>query len=298
MKEMNFRDLSRIWLKYKGLTVKRTSLMQYERIVTKYLDCYLGDISLDVLDIHHLLNCIESIKKDLSVKSLQDIIVVLKSILKYGNSLGLCCIPLEMLPCIKIKKKEIEIFYDYELKIIENYLIVNRTEKNLGIMICLHTGMRLGEICALEWNDIYLLNQKIFIHKTIHRISENGKSYTVVGLPKTDTSIRSIPINKDLLKILLSYQNKKGYIITGTEHYLDPRSYQYYFQKVLNDLNIKTHKFHTLRHTFATRCVQCQMDIKSLSEILGHSSVSITLSTYVHTSFDMKKEEMNKFKLV
>lgn len=297
MKEMNFHDLCCIWLKYKSLTVKKTSLMQYDRIVSKYLEPILGSVNLEVLNIYQLLDCIETTKKDLTVKSVQDIIVVLKSILKYGNSMGLCSISLEMLPSMKLKKKEIEIFHFYELKQIEKYLINNINEKNLGIIICLHTGMRLGEICALEWSDVDLINKKIFIHKTIQRIRENGKSYTVVGLPKTDSSIRTIPIHEDLLKILFSYQYNEGYILTGTDHYLDPRSYQYYFQKVLRHLNIKAYKFHTLRHTFATRCVQCQVDIKSLSEILGHSNVSITLNTYVHSSFEMKKEEMKKFKL-
>ena len=106
-----------------------------------------------------------------------------------------------------------------------------------------------------------------------------------------------IPINPILLQFLNQSKKESGYILTGNEKYLDPRSYQYYFKKILKELNIQDYKFHVLRHTFATKCVQCQIDVKSLSEILGHSSVTITLNTYVHSSFEMKKTEMVKYKL-
>ena len=150
---------------------------------------------------------------------------------------------------------------------------------------------------ALKWEDIDLKNQKISVNKTIQRINDNGKSYTIIGAPKTKYSYRVIPINPILLQFLNQSKKEKGFILTGNEKYLDPRSYQYYFKKILKELNIQDYRFHVLRHTFATKCVQCQIDVKSLSEILGHSSVTITLNTYVHSSFEMKKTEMVKYKL-
>lgn len=298
MQDITFRNLCMIWLKYKSSTIKQTSAMQYHRIITKYFDVYLGDILLKKITVYDILNFIDQIKKDLSSKSLQDIMVVLKSILRYGHILGYCYLPIEVLPCIKSPKKEISILTFTELQMIKNYMVETLNHKNIGILICLYTGIRLGEICALKWEDIDFQSQKISIQKSVHRISENGKSYTMIELPKTAYSIRNIPIHSYLLNILYLCQYRDGYILTGTEKYLDPRSYQYYFQKILNHLGIKKYRFHTLRHTFATRCVQCQMDIKSLSEILGHSSVSITLDTYVHSSFEMKRLEMNKLKFI
>ena len=262
---MMFRELSMIWLEYKSYTIKKTSLMQYKRIVTNYLNVYLGEMNVYCFSIQDILKCIENMKCHLSNKTLQDNIVILKGIIKYGNMLGYCSIPLDVIPHVKYTQNEIQILTDDELKLIKNYVFDDLDNKKIGLMICLYTGMRLGEICALKWEDVDLDNGRISINKTIHRINEEGQD--------------------------------NGYVLTGNDKYLDPRSYQYYFKKVLKELDIHDYKFHVLRHTFATKCVQCQIDVKSLSEILGHSSVTITLNTYVHSSFEMKKTEMVKYKL-
>ena len=195
-------------------------------------------------------------------------------------------------------KKSIITINTRELYFLEKYIIQNINSRNIGIMICLYTGIRLGEICALKWEDIDLVEQKIMISKSVQRINENGKSFTQIGVPKTSYSVREIPINNVLYKTLLIIKNTNGYVLTGTEKYLDPRTYQYYFKKLLKELNMKDYHFHVLRHTFATRCVQSNVDIKSLSEILGHSSVNTTLNVYVHSSFSMKKTQLDKLKSV
>lgn len=261
------------------------------------MNVYLGEMNVYYFTIQDILECIEKMKIHLSCKTLQDNIVALKGIIKYGNMLGYCQIPLEVIPNIKYSKREVQILKDYELELIEKYIFHNFDAKKTGLIICLYTGMRLGEICALKWEDIDLKNQKISVNKTIQRINDNGKSYTIIGAPKTKYSYRVIPINPILLQFLYQTKKENGFILTGNEKYLDPRSYQYYFKKILKELNIQDYRFHVLRHTFATKCVQCQIDIKSLSEILGHSSVTITLNTYVHSSFEMKKTEMVKYKL-
>lgn len=276
---------------------KKTSLMQYKRIINHYLNVYLGDMKVCDFTIQDILKCIENMKCHLSNKTLQDNIVTLKGIIKYGNTLGYCHIPLEVIPNIKYQKKEMQILSNQELQLIEDYIFLDTDQKKIGLMICLYTGIRLGEICALTWEDIDLENRKIVINKTIHRINEKGKSYISIGTPKTVHSKRFIPIHPHLYHFLLNKRQNSGYILTGNDKYLDPRSYQYYFKKVLKELHIQDYKFHVLRHTFATKCVQCQIDVKSLSEILGYSSVTITLNTYVHSSFEMKKTEMVKYKL-
>lgn len=294
---MRIDELSCMWLQYKSHAIKKTSYMQYHVIIDTHINKRLGHTEVEELTIVDILDFIESMKETLANKTIQDIVVVLKSIVKYGNMLELCHIPIEAIPSIKKDQKELRILDDSELMKMENYLLDEKTNKNIGILICLYTGMRLGEICALRWEDIDLEHLCISISKTISRISDHGKSITKIENPKTIYSMRYIPISKQLFNVLNAVESKKGFIITGSNKYLDPRSYQYYFKKVLKSLNLNDYNFHVLRHTFATKCVECQIDIKSLSEILGHSSVNITLSTYVHSSFRMKMKEIDKFRL-
>lgn len=296
MDDITVRELSKMWIKYKEKQIKKTSLLQYQRIIEKHINVYLGSYTLSRLKVRDILNFIDKIDDNISSKTLQDILVVLKSILYYGNIIGYRCIPLKAIPSVKIMKKSIITINTRELYFLEKHIIQNISSKNIGIMICLYTGIRLGEICALKWEDIDLVEQKIMISKSVQRINENGKSFTQIGVPKTSYSVREIPINNVLYKTLLNIKHTNGYVLTGTEKYLDPRTYQYYFKKLLKELNIKDYHFHVLRHTFATRCVQSNVDIKSLSEILGHSSVNTTLNVYVHSSFLMKKTQLDKLK--
>lgn len=298
MEKISIMELSKIWLKYKEKKIKKTSLLQYRRIIEKYIDVYLGYYYVSEITVMNIMEFIDKIDKGISSKTLQDILVVLKSVLYYGNIIGYECIPLKAIPSVKVLKRKVVTIDEKELYDLESYIVEHLNYRNIGIMICLYTGLRLGEICALQWADIDLSEQRILINKSVQRISENGKSYTEIGIPKTQNSIREIPINNVLYHILKNVKNPKGYVLTGTEHYLDPRTYQYYFKKILKELNINNYHFHVLRHTFATRCVQSNVDIKSLSEILGHSTVNTTLNIYVHSSFLIKKTQLNKLKAV
>lgn len=298
MKDITMKELTEIWLKYKERTIKNTSMMQYRRIIDKYINVFLGDYIVSTIEVIDVFEFIEQVKTNLSTKSLQDIIVVLKSILYYGNVIGCCHIPLKAIPTLKVKKKKVKVLSSQDIYVLENYLMSHIDNKNVGLLICMYTGIRLGEICSLKWEDIILEDERIVINKTIYRINDSRGSHTEIGIPKTDNSIRDIPINHELCQILQAYPQKKGYVLTGTEHYLDPRSYQYYFKKIIKQLNLNDYNFHALRHTFATKCVQCEVDVKSLSEILGHSSVNTTLNIYVHSSFSIKKIQINKFELI
>lgn len=291
---MNIRELSWLWIKSKKSTIKKTSVTQYERIILSYIDAYIGNICLEELTVEDIIDFCNQISHKLSAKSVQDIVVVLKSIIRFGNMLGYSRIVIEAIPSYKIRKKRVKVIKDNDLIILEKYLLSHLNNKNVGLLICLYTGMRLGEICALKWNNVLLNESRIIIDSNIIRIYEDGRSYTEVSTPKTDESIREIPISKKFSEILIKYRKKEGYVLTDKNKYLDPRSYQYYFKKLLKQLELDDYNFHALRHTFATRCVQCQVDIKSLSEILGHLSVNITLNTYVHSSFDIKKTQLEK----
>lgn len=229
MKDIKLSELSEIWLKYKERKIKKTSLIQYQRIVNKYINLYLGEYYVSNLEITNVLDFIDCIGQNISRKSLQDIVVVLKSILYYGKIMGYSIFALNAIPSVKVTKKKIIILDWEDLNNLETFICHNMSYKNIGLLICLYTGIRLGEICALKWEDILLHDEKIIINKSVQRINEKGKSYTEIGIPKTENSIREIPINQSLYQYLILFQKAHGYILTGTEHYLDPRTYQILF---------------------------------------------------------------------
>ena len=173
--------------------------------------------------------------------------------------------------------------------------------RDIGVLMSLYTGMRIGEICALKWEDIHVEECYIEISKTMERISMgDGKSYIYIGDAKTYSSVRNVPINQKLKSTLermksLIEPNGNEFFLTGDENrFIEPRNLQYWFKRRLKLLNISENKFHILRHTFATNCIRLGMDAKSLSEILGHSNVTITLDKYVHSSYDVKMEYLEK----
>ena len=160
----------------------------------------------------------------------------------------------------------------------------------------MYTGLRLGELCALKWNDIDVKNLTISVNRTVQRIvSENKsqKSILIETPPKSDSSKRIIPVSSEIMELLLKLYSNHPYVF-GKEKPLEPRTMQYRFKKILEKAGIENRNFHTLRHTFATNCIENNMDVKTLSEILGHSNVKITLNCYVHPTMDSKREQIEK----
>ena len=172
--------------------------------------------------------------------------------------------------------------------------------RKLGILICLYTGLRIGEICALKWKNINLDDGTIRITSTIQRIQTFDslqKTQVLESCPKSQCSIRTIPLPESLIELMRPYSvdNSGAYILTGLDNcFIEPRLYEYIFDKYISEAGIPTVNFHTLRHTFATRCVELDFDIKSLSEILGHANTKITLDRYVHPSIERKRIQMNR----
>ena len=187
-----------------------------------------------------------------------------------------------------------------EQKILCEYLSDHISERNIGILLCLFIGLRIGEICALKWEDISLTEKTIHVHHTIQRIqiegNSNKKTKVIITTPKSKCSIRTIPIPDNIINILNKISpNQCGFLLTGTEKkYVEPRTMQNHLKKVLESASLRSVNFHALRHTFATRCVEVGFDIKSLSEILGHANVNITMNRYVHPTMDLKRDNMQK----
>ena len=163
--------------------------------------------------------------------------------------------------------------------------------------MALHTGMRIGEICALSWSDIDFNKKVIHINHTLTRVlDDKNKTKIILDSPKTEASKRAIPLCSTIETILEEeYARRKSDFVVSEKHtFIGTRTFEYRYKQFLKNNNIQDINFHSLRHTFATRCVQAGVDIKSLSEILGHANVSITLNTYVHSSIETKRNQLEK----
>ena len=294
----NFRVVTEEWLKYKKNTVKKSTYYNYSYSVAKYL--YPSFAGKNITKIKNYNNFIEELSDTLSPKTVRDIVTKLKEIINFYEEEHNTKINVKKMSLPKINKKEIQILSNKEKQKLEKYCIEQNSLKSLGILICLNTGLRVGEVCALRWENIDFESKKIHIEKTIERIysKEENKTIVIIDTPKSITSVRTIPINSKLYNILKQIRGKSkktDFVLTGSsEHYVEPRNYQYYFKEILKRSKVKKYKFHTLRHTFATNCIEAGMDIKSLSEILGHANVSITLNIYVHSSDKAKRKYLEK----
>lgn len=298
---VNFKTLSELWRKEKQSSVKMSTMSAYNLILDKYLlKEFQYENELTEQQVQSFFD--RKYQDGLSEKSLRDILVVLRMIIRFGKSRGYIQsadfkinIPKEY------KIKEVPVFSIFHQKKLMTYLIENISFKNLGILISMNTGMRIGEICALKWSDIDLTMNRIMVSKTIGRIykgeESQHKTEVVISLPKTKTSYRNIPISDCLHKIFLALDkdiNRDGFVLTNNEKPIEPRVYRNYYNHLLKKLEMPHLKFHSLRHSFATRCIECNCDYKSVSEILGHADISTTLNLYVHPSPQQKKECIEK----
>ena len=294
----NFRVVTEEWLKYKKNTVKKSTYYNYSYSVEKYLYPKFAD--QDITQIKDYNDFIEKLTDTLAPKTVRDIITKLKEIINFYEEEHNTKLNIKKMSLPKMNKKEIQILSNKEKQKLEKYCIEQNSLKSLGILICLNTGLRIGEVCALRWENIDFESKKIHIEKTIERIysKEENKTIVIIDTPKSITSVRTIPINSKLYNILKQIRGKSkknDFVLTGSsEHYVEPRNYQYHFKEILKRSKVKKYKFHTLRHTFATNCIEAGMDIKSLSEILGHADVSITLNIYVHSSDKAKRKYLEK----
>jgi len=197
----------------------------------------------------------------------------------------------------KKQEKTIECFSCFEQKKLEGYILNNKKEKLFGIVLCLYTGLRIGELLALEWADFDFEKSELHINKTCHDGKDrNGNFVRITDSPKTNSSIRNIPIPKQLLPYLkkIKKHNPFSLFVSNNGKPITVRSYQRSFDLMLKKLEIPHRGFHALRHTFATRALECGMDIKTLSEILGHKNPNVTLNRYAHSFMEHKKDLMNK----
>ena len=304
-KQMSVAKCMDIWIKNEHNYIKESSYALYLTIIEKHLKVYFKNRKINTISSKDfesfILDKLKSGRLDgkggLSRKTVKDMVIVLKAVLNFAMKQKI--IKRKdfdyKIPQDKMLRK-VEIFtFEERLKIFK-YVKNNLNTKTLGILICLCTGLRIGEICALKWEDIDLKNGFININHTIQRIYKSTikKSKIIISSPKTENSKRKIPIASELNIILKKFDMKKEfYVISGSKKYIEPRTYRKFFKKILTILGVSKLKFHSLRHTFATQAIENNIDYKTVSEILGHSSVNTTLNLYIHPNLEYKKKCMN-----
>ena len=306
-KNFTFHELAEEWFCSLQPQIKESSSVKYRNILESYLYPTFSNRNIYSIEENELREFAGSLLKNgkknqtgLSPKSVTGIISVMKSVFLFGNQKGFDISIDTNNIYIKQNPHTMRILSLPEQEKIYDYICKNLDLCNLGILVCMYTGLRIGEICALKWQDISFVEQYIYVHQTMQRLqnyeSTTSKTKVLVTPPKSSCSIRKIPIPDEIFTLMAPLRQKENsYFLTGSDHkYVEPRSMQYRFQSVIKKCNIPPTNFHTLRHTFATRCVELGFDVKSLSEILGHASVNITMNRYVHPSMELKQENMNK----
>ena len=299
-------EIAEQWLALKQEQLKWSSVVKYKNTLKLYILPEFGTTSVSKVTTETitkfnrmLLTTGGKKKQGLSNKTVTGIMSLLKNILSYAVSLNACT--LVEFKCITQKQqKSMKVLSVTEQKILDKHLRGQLNLSSLGMMLCLYTGLRVGEICALKWKDISFTEQCISVHHTMQRIknrngTETRKTEIMISSPKSECSVRQIPIPDDIFTLLKQLRcSPETFFLTGTKSYIEPRTMQNRFKSTLKQCHIADFNFHALRHTFATRCIECGFDVKSLSEILGHASVNITMNRYVHPSMATKQRNMNK----
>ncbi|MBQ8306017.1 MAG: site-specific integrase [Blautia sp.] len=295
------------WLRILKPQIKESTYNKYRNAIRLYIVPFFQERSVSSIrdaDLEefclYLLTKAGSRKTGLSSKSAADTFSILRNVLAFAERSGF------RLQCgtrsafIRREPARMRILSHEEQRILCRYLRSEPDPRNLGILLSLFTGLRIGELCALRWGDLSLTERTLHVHATLQRIQETGetagpKTRIVISSPKSRSSIRSIPIPEPVALLLAeAVCRDDAYVLTGLGHYVEPRSMQRYFHTVLQKLGIKEMNFHGLRHTFATRCVEAGFDVKSLSEILGHAGVTVTMNRYVHPTMEMKRKNMER----
>jgi integrase len=300
---MKFQEIAEDWRKNKEMFVKTSTISVYWQLSTNHLFPAFGDReTISELDIQTFI--LDKIKSGLAAKTVKDIIIVLKMILKFGIKYKMWK---EMPPFEDIRyptsreSSQMEVLNIADYRKAVNYVKAHFTFKNFGILLVLSTGMRIGEICGLMWSDFDLHNGVVKIQRTIQRIyiieGSERRTELIIDTPKTTNSIREIPLSPDLLRFLKSLDkiiNKEFFVLTNEEKPTEPRTYREYYKNLMKHIGIPPVKFHGMRHSFATSMIAAKVDVKTVSVLMGHSNVGITYNLYVHPSGEQKKSAIGQ----
>ena len=296
MERISFIKAATLWKAEKARRIKATSLSAYSLTVQKHLEprfLWLDDITTE--SVQRLAD--EELEAGNNLITVKGIIKILKMIIRFCEEQGWME---ERKYDVIFPKREgkpnPQVLPVEDEKRLLAWLAENPTLPNIGLMICLCCGLRIGEVCGLKWEDIDCANRVLHVRRTVHRVynpdSPERRTELTVGVPKTQGSRREGPLPDKLAGMLNKYSSKvsgRNYLLSRKPWPLDPQTFRYHFDKATARLGLPHRKVHSLRHTFATRCAENNRDWKTLSALLGHSDISTTLNLYVHPSLEQKR---------
>lgn len=306
--KVTFGQLMVDWLKSVESDVKESTYSKYVFLVEKHILPELGKELLATMSNETMDQFISKKLKEgkihaeggLSPKSVSSLLSIIKQALDFGVQRGYPCPNHIIIKGPRQKKADIMILSQQEQQKLEQYLFTCFDEIHAGMILSLYAGLRIGEVCALKWSDFDFTNNTVAVQRTMTRIqdvSPNAAQRTkiVIGRPKTECSNRIIPLPAFLVHDLSLLSSQPSfYILTNSESYMEPRTYYRKYKIEMEHCGLGHFNYHALRHTFATRCIENNFDLKSLSEILGHANVTTTMQKYVHPSMNLKRQHMDR----
>lgn len=300
---LTVKSIMSAWLTMRVTMVKESSFQRYETLINCHIIPRLGGIRINCLTAEILSDFVLKLQKEgrldgrggLSEKSVSDILSVLRSALRLAGRNN--AINVEALFDIKApvaRQKRVETLGDAECEALTRSILAEPDIYGAAYLLALNLGLRIGEICGLKWSDISLPERLLYVNRTAIRIKSGSHTRLTVQTPKTESALREIPIPTELLSLLLKLKTNRSpdvFILTGSMTLpQEPRTLRTKFKRYLKEHGMRDLRFHSLRHTFATRCIELGYDVKTLSELLGHKDVKTTLQLYVHTSLLHKRE--------
>lgn len=301
MMEMKIKEIVAEWQREKRDYVKASTYGAYMFLVNTHLLPEFGECTqLPESIVQQFV--VRKINEGLSRKYVRDLVMVLSMIRRYGVKHGwLEYADWEIrYPSAAVSSLPVVLTVSEHRRLLK-YIQDNFSFRNLGIGICLLTGMRIGEICALRWSDFNLTNETVTVSRTLSRIyicdDEAHHTNLIVGQPKTAKSLREIPLVRllvNMLRPLFKCVDRNNYVLSNSEVPIEPRTYRNYYVRLMRELGLRHVKFHGLRHSFATRCIETGCDYKTVSALLGHANISTTLNLYVHPNIEQKKKCLDK----
>ena len=301
METKTFKEVSEIWKRDKRQYVKPSSYSTYVLLLNKHILPVFGESTLVTeSDVQSFV--LKKLDEGLSTKSVKVLVLVLKMITRFGAKAGYWPVPDWSIhyPTEQVATN-LDVLNRQDQKRILTHIKDHFTCRNLGIYICLSAGLRIGEVCALQWQDLDMEDEVIRIRKTLGRVYQpdgtSQRSHLVLGKPKTVNAIREVPMSREMIRLvrpLTRVANPEYFLLSNDEKPLEPKTYRNYYKRFMTDLGVADLKFHGLRHSFATRCIESGCDYKTVSVLLGHANVGTTLNLYVHPNLDQKKKCIEK----
>ena len=302
--QLTVKLMLEMWLSMRVTDIKESSYQRYITLIEKHILPYLGKIRIQSLTAEILTDYIKTLRKNgrldgkggLAEKTVSDVFAILKSALKQVGRKYAVDGSLFDVKAPTVRTKRVETLGDWECEVLSRSILQNPDLSGAAYLLALNSGLRLGEICGLRWSDISYPERTLTVNRTVLRLKNGLRTQLTVQTPKTEASLRTIPLTAEILSFLAKLRNnapEDAFILTGRRMQpMEPRTLQYRFQAALKSNGLKRHTFHALRHTFATRAIERGIDAKTVSELLGHSNVSITLQLYVHPTMLHKRKSV------